>query len=89
VRRNPTKVVGCDEADNPTRQPWLALQSRALAGSFQQADGRWHGFDVVVNYGEARPTSILVHAANEDLGDIAALLWQREPLNDTRGGRLS
>jgi D-alanyl-D-alanine carboxypeptidase/D-alanyl-D-alanine-endopeptidase (penicillin-binding protein 4) len=54
----------------------LAVQAKALAGYFQQADGAWHVFNVVVNNAGTGPDIQPVLDANEDVGEIAAQLWQ-------------
>jgi serine-type D-Ala-D-Ala carboxypeptidase/endopeptidase (penicillin-binding protein 4) len=55
----------------------LVVQAKALAGYFQQADGGWHVFDVVVNNGGGAPNLQPFLDAREDVSDIAALLWQQ------------
>ena len=54
----------------------LVLQAKALAGFFQQADGGWAVFDAVVNNGGGSTDIQLVLDANEDVGQVAAQLWQ-------------
>ncbi len=54
----------------------LAVQAKALAGYFQQADGAWHVFNIVVNNAGTGPDIQPVLDANEDVGEIAAQLWQ-------------
>jgi serine-type D-Ala-D-Ala carboxypeptidase/endopeptidase (penicillin-binding protein 4) len=63
-------LVGSDELNAR-----LVLQAKALAGYFAGPEGAWLVFTVVVNNGGGGPTVQPVLAANEDLGDIAALLW--------------
>ena len=54
----------------------LVLQSKALGGYFQ-ATGRWHVFNLVVNNSGGGTTVQPVLDANEDLGQIAAVLWRK------------
>jgi D-alanyl-D-alanine carboxypeptidase len=54
----------------------LLLQTKALAGYFKAADGSWRIFDIVVNNGGGGLDVQPVLDANEDLGEIAALLWR-------------
>jgi serine-type D-Ala-D-Ala carboxypeptidase/endopeptidase (penicillin-binding protein 4) len=56
----------------------LLLQTKALAGYFRAADGSWRVFDLVVNNAGGAQDVQPVLAANEDLGDIAALLWSTQ-----------
>jgi serine-type D-Ala-D-Ala carboxypeptidase/endopeptidase (penicillin-binding protein 4) len=54
----------------------LVVQAKALGGYYQDAQGHWRVFNVVVNNagggGDVQP----VLRANEDVGQIAARLWQ-------------
>jgi D-alanyl-D-alanine carboxypeptidase/D-alanyl-D-alanine-endopeptidase (penicillin-binding protein 4) len=63
-------LVGVDELNAR-----LVLQAKALAGYFADPQGAWRVFTVVVNNAGGGPTVQPVLDANEDLGDIAALLW--------------
>ena len=54
----------------------IVIQGKALAGYFQQADGGWHVFDIVVNNAGGGPSVEVVLHAGEDIGEIAALLWE-------------
>ncbi|MEX2105610.1 MAG: D-alanyl-D-alanine carboxypeptidase/D-alanyl-D-alanine-endopeptidase [Solirubrobacterales bacterium] len=65
-------AVGGDPLNN-----LLAVQAKALAGYFQQADGGWHVFSVVVNDGGGSSGLEATLDASEDLGDIATALWQQ------------
>jgi serine-type D-Ala-D-Ala carboxypeptidase/endopeptidase (penicillin-binding protein 4) len=58
----------------------LLLQTKALAGYFLAADGSWRVFDIVVNNAGGGPDVQPVLDANEDLGEIAALLWRYQRL---------
>jgi serine-type D-Ala-D-Ala carboxypeptidase/endopeptidase (penicillin-binding protein 4) len=55
----------------------IVLQAKALAGYFQQADGGWHVFDIVVNNAGGGPDIQGVLDAGEDVGEIAGLLWEQ------------
>jgi D-alanyl-D-alanine carboxypeptidase len=52
----------------------LVVQAKALAGYFKMADGGWRMFDIVVNNTGGAPDVQPVLDANEDLGEIAALV---------------
>ncbi len=54
----------------------LLVQSKALAGFFQRADGEWQVFNVVVNDAGGAPDISAVLSANEDVGEVAAQLWK-------------
>ncbi len=54
----------------------LQLQAKALAGYFQAADGSWRVFDVVTNNGGSSADLTVLVQAGEDLGEIAAALWE-------------
>jgi serine-type D-Ala-D-Ala carboxypeptidase/endopeptidase (penicillin-binding protein 4) len=54
----------------------LVLQTKALAGYFQQADGGWHVFNVVVNNAGGGTDIPQLLEVGEDVGEIAGLLWQ-------------
>jgi serine-type D-Ala-D-Ala carboxypeptidase/endopeptidase (penicillin-binding protein 4) len=53
----------------------LVLQAKALAGYFARPEGSWLVFSIVVNNAGSGTTVQPALDANEDLGDIAALLW--------------
>jgi D-alanyl-D-alanine carboxypeptidase/D-alanyl-D-alanine-endopeptidase (penicillin-binding protein 4) len=55
----------------------IVLQAKALAGYFQQADGGWHVFDIVVNNAGGAPNLQPFLNASADIADIATLLWQQ------------
>jgi serine-type D-Ala-D-Ala carboxypeptidase/endopeptidase (penicillin-binding protein 4) len=55
----------------------LVVQGKALGGYFQQADGGWHVFDVVVNDAGGGPGVGPALDAGEDVGEIAAHLWEQ------------
>jgi hypothetical protein len=50
----------------------LLVQSKALAGFFQQVDGEWQVFNVVVNDAGGAPDITAALSANEDVGEVAA-----------------
>jgi serine-type D-Ala-D-Ala carboxypeptidase/endopeptidase (penicillin-binding protein 4) len=52
----------------------LVVQSKALAGFFQQADGQWQVFNVVVNDAGGAPDVTAALSANQDVGEVAAQL---------------
>jgi hypothetical protein len=54
----------------------LLVQSKALAGFFQRADGEWQVFNVVVNDAGGAPDITAALSANEDVGEVAAQLWK-------------
>jgi serine-type D-Ala-D-Ala carboxypeptidase/endopeptidase (penicillin-binding protein 4) len=54
----------------------LLVQSKALAGFFQRADGQWQVFNLVVNDAGGAPDISAVLSANEDVGEVAAQLWK-------------
>lgn len=56
----------------------LVVQAKALAGYFRAGDGSWRVFDVVVNNAGGGADVKPVLDANEDLGNIAALLWSSQ-----------
>ncbi len=52
------------------------MQAKAFAGYLKMADGGWRMFDIVVNNAGGAPGVQPVLDANEDLGEIAALVWR-------------
>jgi hypothetical protein len=54
----------------------LLVQSKALAGFFQQADGEWQVFNVVVNDAGGAPDITAALSVNVDVGEVAAQLWK-------------
>lgn len=54
----------------------LAIQAKALAGYFQAGDGSWRAFNAVVNDASGGTDVTAVLEANEDVGEVAAALWQ-------------
>jgi D-alanyl-D-alanine carboxypeptidase/D-alanyl-D-alanine-endopeptidase (penicillin-binding protein 4) len=54
----------------------LVVQTKALAGFFQRADGGWQVFDIVVNNAGGSLDISAALAANEDVGGVAAALWK-------------
>jgi D-alanyl-D-alanine carboxypeptidase/D-alanyl-D-alanine-endopeptidase (penicillin-binding protein 4) len=54
----------------------LVVQAKALAGYYRDAHGHWRVFDIVVNNAGAGDDVEPVLQANEDVGQIAARLWQ-------------
>ena len=63
----------------------LVVQAKALGGYYQDAHGAWRAFNVVVNNAGGGDDVEPVLQANEDVGQIAARLWQEA--NETRGVR--
>jgi D-alanyl-D-alanine carboxypeptidase len=66
-----TGTIGGDDLLNGR----VVVQAKALGGYFQQADGGWHVFYVVVNDAGGGPTVQPAFDAGYDIGDISALLW--------------
>jgi D-alanyl-D-alanine carboxypeptidase/D-alanyl-D-alanine-endopeptidase (penicillin-binding protein 4) len=54
----------------------LVVQAKALGGYYRDAQGRWRVFDAVVNNAGSGEDIQPVLQANEDVGQIAARLWQ-------------
>jgi D-alanyl-D-alanine carboxypeptidase/D-alanyl-D-alanine-endopeptidase (penicillin-binding protein 4) len=54
----------------------LVVQAKALGGYYQDAHGNWRVFNVVVNNAGGGDDIEPVLRANEDVGQIAARLWQ-------------
>ena len=54
----------------------LVIQAKVLAGYFQAGDGSWRIFNAVVNNAGGGADLTPVLDANEDVGEVAAALWQ-------------
>ncbi len=53
----------------------IQIQAKALAGYFQAADGSWRVFDIVTNNAGASQDLSALFQAGEDVGEVAAALW--------------